>query len=352
MIPPIPRGALVTIRKQHLVHLLVRRVDAGEQRYFVYPLQEEKSLNGPEHLTLPAKRTVHDPLASFIRGTSIDSFVDMIVHEELSLNDDQYVLEQELPPITLQAESPVHQELTEYSVYPVDVWVESTAAASLDKRLGGRWLSCSEGVASEQLWPTSKAVLQMIQDKGTSIFVRSTEHPTMDGLALKWFHKNQDGIRLLSKNTLDQVLDAGNRAFNLRVADPYLRYQLQGLGFTWSFFTEKDRQDTHVHGAPVVEVYGVLEGRLEIWSKPYYNRGTSAWSHSILNAGDWIEVDSLQCHIVHWLTKGKGVVFKAGPGPLTGVGRLGEKGKTPCSDCTCMKPSEVLRLEQLLGSGH
>jgi hypothetical protein len=129
---------------------------------------------------------------------------------------------------------------------------------------------------------------------------------------------------------------------------PYLRYQLQGLGFTWSFFTHKDKQDIHVHGAPIVEIYGVLDGQMEIWWKPYYDRGTSAWSHRMLEPGDWVEVDALQCHIVHWLTEGKGTVFKAGPGPLTGVGRLGEKGKTPCEDCPCMKPPEVLKLEQLL----
>src|SRR5208337_2147321 len=39
----------------------------------------------------------------------------------------------------------------------------------------------------------------------------------------------------------------------------------------------------------------------EPWSKPYYERGTSAWSHRIIKAGDWLEVDALQCHIVHWI---------------------------------------------------
>ena len=70
-----------------------------------------------------------------------------------------------------------------------------------------------------------------------------------------------------------QILGLGDRAFNLRVADPYLPYQMQGVGFTWSFFTHKDPQDCHVHGAPVVELYGILEGSLEIWWKPYYERG-------------------------------------------------------------------------------
>ena len=97
--------------------------------------------------------------------------------------------------------------------------------------------------------------------------------------------------------------------------------------------------------APIVEIYGILEGEMEIWSKPYYERGTSAWSHRILKAGDWLEVDALQCHIVHWLTEGKGVVFKAGPGPLAEVGKLGVKGKTPCTECPCMKPERVKTLE-------
>jgi hypothetical protein len=58
-----------------------------------------------------------------------------------------------------------------------------------------------------------------------------------------------------------------------------------------------------------------------------------------------VEVDALQCHLVHWLTEGKGVVFKAGPGPLAEVGKLGVKGKTRCEEnCPCMKPEEVLRL--------
>jgi len=167
----------------------------------------------------------------------------------------------------------------------------------------------------------------------------------MNALAGNWLGHNLRGVRHLDKKTLDDVLDSGHRAFNLRVADPYLRYQMQGLGFTWSFFTHKDQQDCHVHGAPIVEIYGILEGRMEICWKPYYERGTSAWSHRILEAGDWLEVDSPQCHIVQWMGPGKGVVFKAGPGALAEVGKLGIKGKTPCAECPCMKPEPANALE-------
>jgi hypothetical protein len=173
------------------------------------------------------------------------------------------------------------------------------------------------------------------------------ETPGMDALAMKWFSENKGGVRYLPGQVVDEVLDAGNRAFNLRVADPYLHYQMQGVGFTWSFFTHKDKQDVHMHGAQVVEIYGILEGEMEAWWKPYCDRGTSAWNHQVVGAGDWLEVDSLQCHIVHWRGEGKGIVFKAGPGPLAGVGRIGTEGKTSCKNCPypCVKPPEVAALE-------
>jgi hypothetical protein len=128
-------------------------------------------------------------------------------------------------------------------------------------------------------------------------------------------------------------MDAGSRAFNLRVADPYLSYQRQGLGFTWSFFTPKDKQDVHVHGLPAVEIYGVLEGRLQVWHKPMDQRGVRAWRCRTLNAGDWAEVEPLSCHFACWLDReGLGTVIKAaGSGELAGVGRLGASGKTTCT---------------------
>ena len=148
------------------------------------------------------------------------------------------------------------------------------------------------------------------------------------------------------KKTLDEILEEGDRAFQPPRGRSVPAIPDTGArGFTWSFFTDKDKQDCHVHGRPIVEIYGILEGRDGRWSKPYYERGTSAWSHHVLKAGDWLEVDALQCHIVHWRTEGKGVVFKAGPGPLAEVGKLGVSGKTPCVECPCMKP----RLRERIG---
>ena len=46
----------------------------------------------------------------------------------------------------------------------------------------------------------------------------------MDAAARKWLSRNRSGVRHLRKQDLDTILDVGERAFNLRVADPYLRW--------------------------------------------------------------------------------------------------------------------------------
>jgi len=172
----------------------------------------------------------------------------------------------------------------------------------------------------------------------------------MDALANMWAKQNNEGVRKLEKNTISEILNAGNRAFNLRVVDPYLAYQRQGLGFTWSFFTPKDKQDIHLHGQPAVEIYGVLEGQFVLWHKPMYERGALVWKKEVLNPGDWIEVEALHCHFGYWTTKeGYGTVIKAaGAGELAGVGRIGVSGKTVCKECPvekqCQKHPEMLPL--------
>lgn len=105
-----------------------------------------------------------------------------------------------------------------------------------------------------------------------------------------------------------------------------------GLGFTWSFFTPKDKQDIHVHPLPAVEIYGVVEGRLQLWFKPMNERGVRVWRCRTLGPGDWAEVEPLTCHFAAWLDPdGLGTVIKAaGAGELAGVGRLGVAGKTAC----------------------
>jgi hypothetical protein len=359
----------MTPRNLHIVHLLIRQnLSDGEVGFLVYPHEHWKTLDGRSFLALPAKKTVEDPLAEFIQGTPLEAYLDPILKDELGVPADAYALEQELDAVDHEMTSPTHVGTsTRYTIYTLDVWVHPDQREPLRSRNNGQWLTCDQAIADPLLSPTARKAFATLKsrDEGFRInppgpeakrdalqaealrrvFSRVPDRPSMDALARNWLGHNLRGVRHLDKNTLGEILEVGDRSFNLRVADPYLPYQMQGLGFTWSFFTDKDKQDCHVHGAPIVEIYGILEGRMEIWWKPYYERGTSAWNHRVLNAGDWLEVDSLQCHIVHWLGAGKGVVFKAGPGALAEVGKLGVAGKTPCVECPCMKPAGVLKLE-------
>jgi hypothetical protein len=362
-------------RSLHIIHLLIRHQEkpGDPVRFLVYPHEHWKDSGGQAYLALPAKKTVKDPLAPILQGTPLDHYVEQVVGDELQVPDEAHALEGELQAIHVDMPTPTQpgHELTHYTIFPLDLWVAPAERANLCTRRNGEWLTCAEAVAHPRISPTAKRIFEVLPRREQALDAYYGRHPedekqqgaprrllqsvpprpNMDALALKWLGRNLSGVRHLDRTTLEKVLDAGSRAFNLRVADPYLRYQMQGVGFTWSFFTDKDPQDCHVHGAPVVEIYGILEGQLEIWWKPYYDRGTSAWSHRILEAGDWAEVDSLQCHIVHWtppgegIPPGKGVVFKAGPGPLAEVGKLGVKGKTPCTGCSCMKPARVRALE-------
>jgi hypothetical protein len=351
-----------------VIHLLLLGVRDGQVCFFLYPHPTWSGRPGGDPLlSLPTKKTVPDPNASVLNGQPLESFVDAIMGQDLQVADEHYALEQELPPATVELCSPSHGELTTYTVYPLVVWVDAAVQEPLRARVQGYWLTCAEALRHPQLSPTARCVLEQVLEREAALEKRYREdpdaehlplaprrllaaapaHPSMDALARKWRVRNRHGVSFLDRHTLDKILAVAPRAFNLRVADPYLPHQRQGIGFTWSFFTHKDPQDVHVHGAPVVEVYGVLEGRLELWWKAYNDRGTSAWSHRVLGPGDWAEVEALHCHIVHWLGEGKGVVFKAGPGPLAEVGRLGVKGKTSCAGCGCMKPPAVCELERL-----
>jgi hypothetical protein len=354
-------------RNIHLVHLLIREnLPEGQVGFLVAPHPRWKDEQGRPLLALPAKKTVLDPSAPSLRGTALDVFVDVLVQEELGVPAERYALEQELRPVYVERVSPTHGVATHYTIFPVDLWVHPAEREPVRARMGGMWLTCDLAASHPQLSPTARRILRLVARREAKLCSHYRAHPSdegrpeaprrllapvpdapsMDALAKEWLSHNLHGVRILPKSMLDTILDAGTRAFNLRVADPYLPYQMQGQGFTWSFFTHKDPQDCHVHGAPTVEIYGILEGEMEVWWKPYYERGTAAWSHNVLRAGDWLEVDSLQCHIVHWRGQGRGVVFKAGPGPLAEVGRLGVKGKTTCAGCPCMKPREVREWER------
>ena len=278
------------MRHLHVVHLLIRRQIDDSVCFLIHPHAKWP------HWSLPTKSTVHDPLSPFLQGTSLEEFVDSIVEQDLRLKKADYVIEQEIEPAVAEMVSPTRGEMTKYEIYPVDVWVDPAHQDKLQENVKGEWIRCEQGIEDPRLSHTARAVFLLLKEREAKLDKRYASegenapeaprrllrgvarHPSMDGLAKKWLAENRNGVRHLPGKTLDEILAVGTRAFNLRVADPYLRYQMQGIGFTWSFFTEKDPQDVHVHGAPVVEIYGILEGSLEIWWKAYHDRGTSAWS--------------------------------------------------------------------------
>jgi hypothetical protein len=366
-------------RHLHVLHVLIRHVLDGTVRFLVYPHPRWKKADGKAYWALPAKKTAVVPDAAPWYGHTVEPFIEAIMQGDLGVPPDDYLLDQELEPILVEAESPSRGGLTRYEVCTADVWVSPSVRDRLAAKVNGAWLTPREILDHPDVSPTTSAVIDAVLKRETELAGKYAsrpeaerraeaprrllrdlpDRPTMDMLALRWHARNRGGVRCLSWDEARSILDAGDRAFNLLVADPYLRYQNQGYGLTFSLFTHKDRQGLHLHGAPIYEIYGVLSGGpLEVWSKPKHDRGAAAWSRKVVEPLGWAEVGPEHCHIVRWLGEGVGVVFKAGPGPLAGVGRQGACGKTPCGKtpnsegCFCLKPLELIEVEKQFASGR
>ncbi len=296
------------------------------------------------------------PATKYRKNEDLYTALSRIMTGDLNFEENSFFPETELPMLKNRKKSREYPGLEkEYYLYPVEVSITEEGWANLEKNKTLYWYTLDEIPKKTDELNILCIVKQLTEiisaDKintGSQILGPAKIKPTMDALAGRWARNNSGGIRKIDKNTISEILDAGNRAFNIRVADPYLPYQKQGLGFTWSFFTPKDKQDIHLHGQPAVEIYGVIEGQFVLWHKPMYERGALVWKKEILNSGDWIEVEALHCHFGYWTTKeGYGTVLKAAAeGELAGVGRIGVSGKTVCKDCPvekqCQKHPEML----------
>jgi len=252
---------------------------------------------------------------------------------DLGLPKDSYFPETELSMIRgYGGGSGGADSLNSWFLYPVDVSLTDEGWAALPS--GVEWWTLEE-IAANSKEPNVKTIANHLRETWYELLSTQRPAPTMNALASHWAAHNRSGVRVLRDPQLQKILEVGDRAFNLRVVDPYLPYQKQGLGFTWSFFTPKDGQDVHVHGMPMVEIYGVLKGCLQIWYKFINQRGAQVWRRVTLEEGDWAEVEPLHCHLAIWLDPdGLGTVFRAGGlGSPAGVGKLGNSGKTTCKDC-------------------
>ncbi len=302
-----------------VLYALVRRSNAqGEVEFLI--LENDRGWTFP-----PTKYRAHENLYAALAR---------VMEGDLGLCADTYFPETELDLIeSRDGAAPKYPGLKpNYFLYPVDVSLRAEAHGRLRQT---RWTTLDEiqKTASE---PNILAICSLVRDCYPQLLETAHAAPSMDALANAWAHLNPDGVRVVRGDEVRAVLAPGNRAFNLRVADPYLSYQKQGFGFTWSFFTPKDKQDIHVHGIPAVEIYGILDGEFALWYKPMQERGARVWKWRLLQAGDWPEVEPLHCHFGCWLTpEGLGTVVKAAAGgELAGVGKLGVAGKTTCTDCS------------------
>jgi hypothetical protein len=271
------------------------------------------------------------------------------LEEDLGLPSGSFFPEQELEMIPNEGTTIRYAGLAKrWFLYPVDFSLSEEAWSALKReRPHMSWLTLEE-IQADSGEPNILAIARHISAAHPELLKDTRPGPSMEALAGYWAAKHEGGVRIVREGDIRKVLNAGSRAFNLRVADPYLPYQRQGLGFTWSFFSPKDQQDVHVHGLPAVEIYGILDGKFQLWHKPMNRRGAMTWQCQTLQAGDWAEVEPLHCHFGFWLTsEGLGTVIKAaGEGELAGVGKIGVAGKTTCKDCNvreqCLKHPRMI----------
>lgn len=297
-------------------------------------VRRENVSGGIEFLLLENARGLTFPPTKFRPHEDLYAALARVMEGDLGLSPGAHFPEIELEWVeNRDGAAPGYPGLKpNYFLYPVDV---SLCAEALDQLRDARWAALDE-IGTTVTEPNIQAICALLRDRYPELLESAHAVPSMDALANAWAHRNQCGVRVARAGEVRAVLEAGNRAFNLRVADPYLAYQKQGFGFTWSFFTPKDKQDIHVHGIPAVEIYGILEGEFALWYKPMQERGARVWRWRTLRAGDWAEVEPLHCHFGCWLTpEGLGTVVKAAAsGELAGVGKLGAAGKTTCKDCS------------------
>jgi hypothetical protein len=353
------------IRHLHILHALIRDCQNSTVRLLVFPHEKWKTPAGKPYWTLPTKKTLALSGNPLPMGQTVEPFVDALMTEDLGLKRDDYLLDQELEPVVETLDSMTRPGKTRYDIYPADVWVAPGPRASLASFVKGAWLTPDEILAARDMSPTAVSTINALLKRETALQTIYTadpqaefkpearrrllrgvaDSPSTEMLALRWHADNNGGVRCMPFDQMSSILASSTHAFNTLVADPYLRYHNQGFGLTFSFFTQKDPQDLHLHGMPIYEFYGVLSGGpLEIFWKPKHARGASAWCRRVIEPLGYAEIGPEMCHIVRWLSPGIGVVFKAGPGPLAGVGRQGVAGKTPCQDCQCCKTIELCEL--------
>ena len=120
-------------------------------------------------LSFPTKKTVRDDTSAMLQGQSVEAYINDVMQEDLRLRDEDYVLEQELPPTSAELTSPSTGKMTHYTIYPLATWVDPEKLGDLQKNVNGEWLSCEDGLKHPRVSETAKHVFQSLLDREAEI---------------------------------------------------------------------------------------------------------------------------------------------------------------------------------------
>jgi len=188
------------------------------------------------------------PATKYRNNEDLYNALSRIMTGNLGLSENSFFPETGLPMLKNRKKTIHYPGLDkDYHFYPVEISLNAEGWIKLADNSSHSWYTLNE-IPHYTDEPNILAIAKHLSEitasdnihEGNPFMGPVMMSPTMDALADMWARKNNEGVRKLEKNTILSILDAGNRAFNLRVADPYLPYQRQGLGFTWSFFTTNE----------------------------------------------------------------------------------------------------------------
>jgi len=151
------------------------------------------------------------------------------IEEDLGMPPGSYFPEKELKPIPSSGVSPRYPGLpSRWHLYPVVVSLTEEAQQRLEPLPAGTvWYTLDE-ILAQATEPNVRAIAEYLIGPGAELLTDIPSSPSMDALASHWAASHGPGARVLRRTQLQRILAAGSRAFNLRVADPYLPYQRQG----------------------------------------------------------------------------------------------------------------------------
>ncbi len=324
----------------------------------LYALICRRGPRGPEFMLQVRNGSPTFPPTRFRPREDLFEALVRPMEEDLGLGPETYFVEKELDMIPSAGESGRYPGLQkEWSLYPVWISLSEGAWRRVAQERDLLWMTLEE-IEHDVSEPNILAIVGILKGLRGDADAMASAPPSMDALAEVWAADHAGGVRPIHGEKISEILAAGEEAMILRMPEPSRGYQRQGLGLVWGFFTVRERQEIHVHRLPDVEVLGVLRGRLQIWHKPMNQRGVRTWQCNTVEAGDWIEVEPLNCHFLCWVgDEGLGVTFRtaiSGDG-VSAAGKARGAG-TRCAACArrgeCQLPRPLGILVEELGKPH